>query len=106
MNPDNYATYEASRRLYDAGIVLETDVVWYLPSTGVWELIVKPLFKPMTWIPAPCFTEVWRELPYGVGLTKLTTNYVQDVAGNYEFESDNPTDALIEILICLKEDGK
>ena len=28
MNTQNYASLEASKRLHDAGIILETDAVW------------------------------------------------------------------------------
>lgn len=28
MNPNNYASLEASKRLVEAGIVLETEAVW------------------------------------------------------------------------------
>ena len=44
MNELNYASLEASKRLYDAGIVLETDAVWaqriYLDPPD-WVLISK-----------------------------------------------------------------
>jgi len=30
MNPNNYCTLEAAKRLVEAGIVLETEAHWYL----------------------------------------------------------------------------
>jgi hypothetical protein len=42
MNQDNYASLEASKRLVDAGIVLETDAFWRpyeMPGEVEWRII-------------------------------------------------------------------
>jgi len=81
MNEKNCATLEASQRLVDARIVLETEAVWRCPQWGLGqkephsELIDKGLaadFRRAEIInneaisflyPAPSMAEVWRELP-------------------------------------------
>lgn len=78
MNELNYASQEASQRLVDAGIVLETDVYWYhYPESLLLEfkhygkeipsdyLVTKASTSKgsRNYIPAPSMAEVWRELP-------------------------------------------
>ena len=67
MNPLNYATLEASKRLVDAGIVLETEKV-HFQIGDVWFLRDRMcagsnLIPSKICIPAPSMAEVWRELP-------------------------------------------
>jgi L-lysine 2,3-aminomutase len=38
MNELNYASLEASKRLVEAGIVLETQSVWFHGTKGTWHL--------------------------------------------------------------------
>ena len=73
MNPNNYASLEASRRLIEAGIVLETDFYHYVPYPKQYpdksEIISKKDISPLKPIqgvefyPAPSMAEAWRELP-------------------------------------------
>ena len=79
MNPLNYASLEASKRLVEAGIVLGTEVCWSpifdfnMSSVGKpvpikdWELMHREHINSSMWalkaIPAPSMAEVWRELP-------------------------------------------
>ena len=100
MNELNFASLEASKKLVDNGIVLETDFVWRLGADG-WKLLNKDWVTNMmsnTYesYPAPCFTEVWRELPWVIDNMAIREP---------KFESENPTDALIDLLIWLKGAG-
>jgi len=132
MNQDNYCSLEAAQRLVDAGIVLDTECFYDLKSelhlnrgmTG------KRLVREGC-LPAPCFAELWRELPekivgsdgveYLLSLdkTKVTTTGVVVTTACYEdvssdgytqrfFAKANPADALAELLIWVKgqEEGK
>jgi hypothetical protein len=130
MNPLNSATLEASKRLVDKGIVLETDHYYCpiglkdgdrnnrSPENIVYEIRYKDgrfacglshdYYKRC--IPAPSMAEVWRELPGGVQIHKWRG---VSIAGDGKFillekgkYSTNPTDALIELLIWLKEQRK
>ena len=63
MNELNYASLEASKKLYEAGIVLETDALWSLFLDG-FHLIMNTELHPLVEnYPAPSIAEVWRELP-------------------------------------------
>jgi len=66
MNTDNYASLEASKRLVEAGIVLETDVMWVEGRSG-WFLctasdLAEYFDEDANAIPAPCMAEAWRKL--------------------------------------------
>jgi hypothetical protein len=111
MNPDNYASLEASKRLVEAGIVLETERYFHIfdeevhdytaEQKKIWEGEVRRgnASPEAIFIPRPSMAEVWRELPYGASIQKLMTCYARDHKENVEFEADNPTDALIDLLI-------
>jgi hypothetical protein len=127
MNNLNYATLEASKKLHDAGIMLETEAVWvkwYFDGSILsdrnpyeWRLQYKALTQTdFESIPAPCFTDVWRELPFQSYIKKLDDGSTlvwicdDDADGKY-IESNmiantNPTDALIDLLVWLKGAGK
>lgn len=64
MNEQNYASLEASKRLAEAGIRLETEAVWEELLTGEkpYMLAVREYGLEGD-IPAPCMAEAWRELP-------------------------------------------
>ena len=122
MNQDNYCSLEVAQRLVDAGIVLETECFYDLKS----EL---HLNRGMTGnriaregcLPAPCFAELLQELKkdvifYGSNLyfsyqlleQGFYSNSVKfsDDLGRIEspsFISDNPADALAELIIWVKE---
>ena len=108
MNKLNYATLEASKRLVEAGIVLETEAYWskYLP-VGEWELC-ECGFSDDSY-PAPSMAEVWRALPDGTQMDKDEESRVWCYVDFYnnttstEFISINPADAMIGLLIWLKE---
>lgn len=120
MNKLNVASLEASKKLVENLVVLETDFVWRLGADG-WKLLSKDWVTNMmsnTYesYPAPCFTEVWRELPFQSYIKKLDDGSTlvwicnDDTDGKY-IESNmiantNPTDALIDLLIWLKEEGE
>jgi hypothetical protein len=100
MNTSNYASLKASKRLVEAGIVLETEVVWYVGGVYVEPTLTRRK-DAVVWggkfTPAPSMAEVWRELPNG---TWINTG----CQGN-ETWNDNPTDALIDLLILIDKKG-
>ena len=65
MNELNYASLEASKKLYEAGIVLETECYWHFNDYKYeWQLERRDYFtENIGLIPAPSMSEVWRELP-------------------------------------------
>lgn len=107
MNNLNYASFEASKKLHDAGIVLETDYYWCLDNSVGWYLRDESTFAfdVHTSIPAPCFTEVWtvcKKQPDGI-----TKAYTDEPFSNLKVMfNTNPTDALIELLIWAKGEKK
>jgi len=128
MNNLNYASFEASKRLVDAGIVLETEKYFEIPyeedsktfcqvnNNGTDAAVLPAKIRRSIKIPRPCFTEVWRELPFQSYIKKLDDGSTlvwicdDDTDGKY-IESNmiantNPTDALIDLLVWLKGAGK
>ena len=128
MNELNYASLEASKKLAEAGIVLETDCIWvkwYSDNypQGEWRLMYKALIQVEEFTeqyPAPCFTEVWRELPATIEIDGETYNLCCHKIGGVncaEYVSDLPetvgsvygvnmADNLIELLVWVKGAGK
>ncbi len=122
MNEANYASLEASKRLVDNGIVLETEVAWF-PMPNGWELLPPDVFKHTSCsVPAPSMAEVWRELPETAlqPCRDTTTGYCHEylslqkdgdltVAGYGEYSeigrNSNPTDALIDLLIWVRKEA-
>jgi hypothetical protein len=115
LNPNNYCTREASQRLLEAGIVLETDCVWASKKGCASQLIpTEDVGKigGLTIIPAAQFAEVWRELPESVKWNDmwhhLTVEKLGDETSCYYrtngkvSNNTNPTDALIDLLIWVK----
>jgi len=104
--------------LVDAGIVLETEVYWYYKmyiEGGEWQLS-----QTRSTIPAPCMAEVWRELP-GDYISFLGNEYnridylevrkdgnkaIAAYGIKMNRKSDNPTDALVELLVWVKGEKK
>lgn len=119
-NPNNYASLEASKRLIEAGIVLETKIVHYHdPISGEWKLsCIDLLYVGVANFPAPSMAEVWRELPWHIdnyGELMITGGSIpgtlycgyrkglssrEPLFVNY----DNPTDALIDLLIWVRKE--
>jgi hypothetical protein len=125
MNPLNYATLEASRRLHAKGIVLETEAWWILGFDGKYSLVccatevmMKVVKDRVGSIPAPSMTEIWRELPlvHPVGDRRHWINMDRCEDGrtrvlyahlmDSQRQDTNPTDALIDLLIWVKEQRK
>jgi len=119
-NPDNYGTLEACQRLQAAGIVLETECSWWQDMTRLWSVVATEDYPYADLIPAPCFTEVWRELPerqtiYGciceIIFTKVGPLHLACYSWIYEamspvFKQANPIDTLIDLLIFVIEQRK
>lgn len=108
MNPLNYASLEASKRLVDKGIVLETEAVWRKKrdKTGYY-LSRKALYHRTSDAPAPSMAEVWRELPDVMAMNHRngeTECWLE--TGSDSFASTNPTDALIDLLIWEGKEAK
>uniref|UniRef100_A0A6M3KTY8 Uncharacterized protein n=1 Tax=viral metagenome TaxID=1070528 RepID=A0A6M3KTY8_9ZZZZ len=114
MNELNYGSREACQRLFDEGIVVETDMVYVMGAEKV-HILVTPLQANMYQanmyypsskpIPAPSMAEVWRGLPPNTMIRKFgsvarvwITNKEEPIR-----YSTNPTDALIDLLIWLEE---
>ncbi len=120
MNPLNYASLEASKRLVAAGIVLETEAVWRKKrdKTGYY-LSRKALYHRTSDIPAPSMAEVWRELPetideYDLTCEKIFNGGMQAGYTTYDVSglrwkvfpnAANPTDALIDLLIWVRKEA-
>ncbi len=118
MNQLNYATLEASKRLVDAGIVLETETVWRknrdLRVEPGYYLTRKALYHRKTDIPAPCMAEVWRELPSDDWeLYQLIRKYLMFRGLDFEDYSvameliriARSADALIDLLIWVRKEA-
>ena len=127
MNPLNYATLEASKRLIDAGIVLETDIIWHLNGDKETYSLQTRGSSPSLLIrwgdfPAPSMAEVWRELPNWYtnkeGYKWCKSIEYENREGNIASYIDpwkyrgckgfqrnsNPTDALIDLLIWTRKE--
>ena len=128
MNPLNYASLEASKKLVEAGIVMETEFYHRIvPKTlslpeGFYEIVSKATMQfcqvgdevgdgrdidGVVYYPAPSMAEVWRELPevdgcckYWQGDIEMTCVWTDE---SPVFESANPTDALIDLKIWTVE---
>ena len=115
MNTQNYGFLAACQRLIEAGIVLETDFVWALNGTG-WHFFSRDWATKMVvyyeLIPAASMTEVWRELPeqHDDEYLRVFKDGVKTFCGYGEYadrwSSENPTDALIDLLIWLKQQNR
>lgn len=103
MNELNNATLEACQRLLDAGIVLETEAIWFFGTDNIWHLSDKSFayMAPLQY-PAPMFTEVWRELKNHMSDYDTTKNLVWDA-----LMSEKPIDRMIDLLIWVtKQKGQ
>ena len=124
MNPLNYASLEASKRLVEAGIVLETEAGWYKifrPGCHSFDMVLSMRSGNEKFYgdnyPAPSMAEVWRELPetideYDLTCEKIFNGGMQagyttyDVSGlrwKVLFNAANPTDAMIDLLIWVRK---
>lgn len=106
MNPLNYGTLPACQRLQKAGIVLETEVIWYRrQDTGEIELCLTPRNPTKIVCPAPSMAEVWRELPDGTEIFKQGEENIGWFRNGRTIDA-NPTDTLIDLLIWSAEQRK
>ena len=124
MNPLNYASLEASKRLVEAGIVLETEAGWYKifrPGCHSFDMVLSMRSGNEKFYgdnyPAPSMAEVWRELPetideYDLTCEKIFNGGMQagyttyDVSGlrwKVLLNAANPTDAMIDLLIFVRK---
>ena len=129
----NYASFEASKKLFEAGIVLETEFYWVSYSDhrcqslrDAGKLIPKPYLvnkesittgmgcKNSNCIPALGFGDVLRELPAGMSLHKIDGHFIGYMleytpsclrSGNVQFKTynENPIDALIDLLLWVRK---
>jgi hypothetical protein len=125
MNPLNYGTYEACQRLVDAGIVVETEAYWWKAHQRIdWILqygnigLGDMLKRSVNCIPALSMAEAWRELPKSHESCPLTlmkdqyedgrmiAGYLWGEEWNINRFSTNPTDALIDLIIWTRKEGK
>ena len=118
MNTLNYATLPASKRLVEAGIVLETEAGWYKifrPGCHAFDMVLSMRSGNENFFgdnyPAPCMAEVWRELlddSLYLGYTaRSNLTYAGRLCGAEleEFHNTNPTDALIDLLIWVRKEA-
>jgi len=120
MNPNNYGSQPACQRLADAGIVLETELWWTLVGSGYgddwqWQLSFsnkRDYLSPNDYqikesYPAPSMTEVWRELQKTGRAFQIETDgavsHTREIWDTQVFTSTNPTDALIDLLIWVRQ---
>lgn len=121
MNEQNYASLDASKRLIDAGIVLDTEAMWIQALDGSGAILVHcstDLMRAVALdrdgsIPAPSMAEVWNELPeiYNGKYIHLEkddgwtfVSYEVNNDPNVVKRSANPTDALIDLLIWARRE--
>jgi hypothetical protein len=126
MNEANYASLEASKRLVDAGIVLETERYFHIfdeevhdytaEQKKIWEGEVRRgnASPEAIFIPRPSMAEVWRELPERSYFTKYNGHYQAwsewtTFEGHGDSspvkENTNPADALIDLLIWQRKEA-
>ena len=118
MNPNNYASLEASKQLVEAGIEMETEAAWCpFGRNGEYKLLPIEYFPPTevskdVRIPAPCMTEVWMELPEAsayLHTNKETEVWLEDeediIPKSNSFADTNPTDSLIYLLIWVRKEA-
>jgi len=118
MNPLNYASLEACKKLAEAGIVIETEYLFDLkhPDREVHKHPATNLNDHPDFIPRPSMAEVWRELPErienldGYDFLRLDKEEEETTCGYGQYaetgRSTNPTDALIDIKIWLEKEKK
>ena len=117
MNPLDYGTREVCEKLFKAGIVLETEAVWFYGTNGKWHLGEGWLAQHAAdKYPAVSMSEVWRELPQEYTDDELVGSLMlwkedKFTAVGYWWHDQcrisvrnlNPTNALIALRIWLEE---
>lgn len=117
MKESNYCSLKVSQRIFDAGIEIETDVVWFESMTG-WMLSNREN-NYESFIPAPTFAEIWAELPEDIGHDAMVCSLMLWKFNHGKFTeigywrhtqiiksvlNENPADAAAELLIWVKEE--
>lgn len=113
MNESNYGTLEACKKLVEKGIVLRTEAVWATDGCD-WRLMSRNYIGSWLYcIPALSMAEAWRELPERIGdmngyeFLRCDKDENDTTCGYGQYaetgRSPNPIDALIELIIWLKE---
>ncbi len=121
MNELNYCTLQAAKRLHEAGIVMKTDFTWgcQVNKDGSKRWTIQPIdchfANTEPEYPAPSMAECWRELPdsHGSSTTLIVEKHYDSMIAGYfdweeedfteaKFRNENPTDALIDLLIWLR----
>ena len=119
MNTKHVTSLEISKQLAEAGIMIESEYVWYTNGDNAHLLHTPDGMRPMAskTFSAPIATEILDVLPdgceYGVNLVKLMSGYGVELTSyktmpydRLEFIQDkNPCDALALLLIRLTKDG-
>lgn len=114
MNTQNFASLEACKRLVEAGIVLKTEAYWIRVANSPM-MLVDNRHGADEYYPAPSMAEVWRELPlkessdgtyarllfYSHGISWITN--ADESFFPYKECGENPTDALIDLLIFVRK---
>jgi len=124
-NELNYASFESSKKLFEAGIILETEFYWveredwdHINLDGSSKNIITIDEKDECdefAVPAASFGDLLRELPAGMSLHKIdghysgymleyTPSYLRN--GNVQFTTynKNPIDAIVEFFIWFKKE--
>lgn len=130
MNELNYGSLPACKALHEAGIVVETEKFWFCSAPPYcdehWFIADADKGHGYKKYPAPSMAEVWRELPcyrnvngffqpflvrvtddseptiYSVFYSQEDERPVRPVPAVYQ--STNPTDALIDLLIWVRKE--
>lgn len=109
MNPFNYASLEASRRLAQSGIGFDqVEMMWTCigDNADQWELTHEPDPLGLS-IPAPSIAELWQQLPAGTRFVKETGSSEASVIINARqlicVRGEDPLATLIDFLISVKE---
>ncbi len=121
MNSNNYCTQPYAQKLVDAGIwIKDTDYFYANTFSEVgWLLRKEDEFNQEDeFIPAPCFTEVWKELPElyndgrkclmqieGISVVGYSKGNGFDSSCNFT-SNGNLADAVIDLKIWVKESQK
>lgn len=110
MNELNYASLEASKKLFEAGIVLETEWQWEPRGFGTYRPRLT-VDRGGDEIPMPCIEEVLREFPidedhyiafYVHGVSWVT---LHDETFFSKASSGRYIDALIDLLIWFRKEA-
>jgi hypothetical protein len=113
MNELNYTSIEASKKLVENGIVLNTKEFWYRYGDK-WEDGPRIFIVAVERMPRPSMTELWRELPWFVMRNEVCCNLMMEKYDTFtvvyydgtgpNYTDTDPADALAELLIWLRRE--